>query len=306
MEKILIDKNSHTETVIDLVKEEKIKSRYGFVAILDALGTKNANFDEIKQFLISHIFVKEMISNKDFHQMLAQIDTLGKDVEIIQPDFFIFQDTVIITLDVGQEDNLVKYLNYFGTIVQYYISISFVNHMLFRGALSYGNYYEYEKNFFFGEAINDCSAWYEQPDLMGAISTPKFTNYLNDVNSKLQTDLIDSQIFNKKVFQKLFLSSIIPLKNNQIPGWIINWPVSLATQGTLPEDNIDPMLNALGVYYSLIKNYSVPKGTENKYINTTRFVQKVFEKFPEYLTILRPHPQNYDLFSEKKDNDNDK
>jgi hypothetical protein len=278
---------------INLIEKNDIKKKYGFVAMIDALGTKNKSYEEIQNFLENHLFVQNLFEAhlKDKLQQITIINGLNN--QIFKPVFFIFQDTVIITLEVGDERNLLNYLNYFGTLVQYYISSSFINHILFRGAISFGEYFEYSTNFFFGEAINDAATYYEKPNLIGVMTTPKFSNFLDYLSQAIIENKIDSKIFNFNIFKDLFVSTDIPFKNDLIKGWLCNWPLALARQGTRPEDNIDPKTNALGVYYSLIKKYPVPKGTEEKYIHTTNYVEQLFKYCPDYLTYLRPEIENY-------------
>ncbi len=276
-----------SQAKFNVLKKEELTKHYGFVAILDALGTKNANFDEIYEFLKNHLFIIDLLKYID--PILKKLNKKNID---FRPEFFPFQDSVIITLDIFSKDNLIYALNYFGTIIQFYISSSFIFNILFRGALSYGNYYKYKEKHYFGEAINDAASWYEEPNFFGAISTPKLNNYINYLLKTVDTLNLQSEIDGTK-FQEIFLSTLVNTKSGNKPFWTINWPIALSWQNTRPEDKINPDLNALEVYYTLINNKVVTKGTEDKYINTNNYVETIFKIFPQYLNYYRPDEKNY-------------
>jgi len=278
-------------TTFDLIKEEEIKKRFGFVAILDALGTKNKDFKSILKFLNNNLLVLSLFKN-NFGELLRKITVINeRDNRENKLDFFAFQDTIIITFDVNNKNFLLEYLNYFGTLVQYHVSSSFINHILFRGAISFGEYYEYSNHFYFGEAINEAAEWYEQPDFIGVITTPQLTKLANLLFQKLDENQIDLTKFDRVKFRELFVLTNAPTKKCDIECYTVTWPLALSYQNTLPEDNIGLNNNAHEVFKLLIKKFDIPIGSESKYINTNQFVNGLFEAFPEKLNFSREELQ---------------
>jgi len=99
---------------------------------------------------------------------------------------------------------------------------------------------------------------------------------------------IQESVNNISLFDFNFIFFNVPLKNGKnLPLWVVNWLQGLITCGSKPELGIDNRLNIRGYYYSLIKNANIPKGSENKYQNTSAFVEAVINKHPVFSEMKR-------------------
>jgi len=276
-----------------------IDRKYGFVAVLDALGTKNRSIEQIKSYVDSLNTNIKMF--EDIYKDLLNDTLISQKLNLTKENlkFLLVQDSVIMTMDVFSYENIVKNLFFFSFLLNMFISGNFINKVLFRGAVSYGEYFSNDNNFCFGETLNDAIAWHDQIELIGIMATPKFSNYIDNISYKIKTNTLNFSDKDKKVFKELFTKYSIPLKRSKFIGRLFNWPLSLSHLSSVPNDNTDQDSNALGYYLDKLKSYDIPIGTQEKYENTTNFVKKIFKNFPEYLDKKRPYP-NIDSFKKEK------
>jgi hypothetical protein len=157
--------------------------------------------------------------------------------------------------------------------------------------VSYGSYMKYGENFFFGEAINDASNWYEELDMIGAMLTPKLSNLILYYKKKFEKN--DDFL---KVYTRLFTildldlsKKFLPkIKENKFQITILNWVIYIALSGSRPEDKIDDKLNAKAKFHAYLLEKLIPKGTESKYQNTQAIVEHVFNNNEDFNSLEMP------------------
>jgi hypothetical protein len=167
--------------------------------------------------------------------------------------------------------------------------------LYFRGAVSYGDFIEYDKKFYLGEAVKDAAQWYEEGDWLGIVYTPNTAKYLLEYAQKIKQGILDLEYLYKfsdsdyiTKFDGNFTLFDVPTKSGKSSKLIcVNWVTSLFLVGSKPELKIESSGNTLSYYYTLMKFAKIPKGTENKYQNTHYFVEMIHKLLPTLLNIKR-------------------
>jgi hypothetical protein len=133
--------------------------------------------------------------------------------------------------------------------------------MALRGAVSVGEYIQYDSTVL-GPAIADVAAWYDSPEMIGVIATPRCGQFLNCLNES------------QEIVSTEFLKYPVPLKGGSKKDlWLAGWPELI---------NYDPDAKSyLKEYYELIRRFQIPKGTEDKYFNTEEFVRWTLSKYED-------------------------
>jgi hypothetical protein len=278
---------SGNEELIDLVQKNEIIEKYGLIAILDALGTKNLNADEIHKFLENHFMVLSLFKDS-FCDIAKEVNKAETGFTIVsEPEFHTFQDTLIIALEIGKKEEFINYLLYFLYLIQFYVAASFINHIMFRGAISYGPYFKYQDRFYFGEAINNAAQFAEKPDFIGVICEPRLSNFFDHLVENHNQGKISFPTRYFDHLKELVVKGEVPLKGSSIVTYTVTWPLALVSQNPLPEDNICEEINAFEMYNELMKLFNVEENAPSKYNNTNSFVAAVFEAFPDKLNFPR-------------------
>ena len=196
-----IENKDNIKKISKKTEKEKIKKKFGLVAYVDVLGTremwKNSNPEDMPK--IWNQFTKK------FHDIL---ELTIKD-KTIPFTFNSFSDTIIITIEHPDVNYL---LTKFGVAVWDAIVRSIELDIPVRGCFSIGNFY-HEGNFFIGEAIAEAAQYYELPQWIGISASPSANVVLEKISKKIPS------------IHTYYHKCPIPLKNSiEQEAWTIKWP----------------------------------------------------------------------------------
>jgi hypothetical protein len=230
----------------------ELKTQYGIVAMIDALGIRNATIQESKDFI--HGIQDIVASVPPFVSKYLEDSPKSKKIEIEPPQLTTFGDTCIFTWEM-KPGELSDFLPDVGVFLSYVIILGLRNKLAFRGALSVGNYIQSGATIL-GPAISDAAAWYDTAEMIGVIATPQCGQLLSTTNET------------KRFTTMEFLKYSVPIKCNISKElWVTGWPDLLDAISHKDEPNF------YKTYFSLIQHFPIPKGTEEKYFNTEKFVK---------------------------------
>lgn len=229
----------------------------GVVVIMDLLGGKMEDRQEIIKFIEARNKLKEIFEDK------AQ--KAGEMYEIsLRVQSFTFGDTILFALHSASDDaseSSIMISALIGTRRALAFAVS--RGMPFRGSLSYGDYYiDEHSNTVLGPAVNDAVSWYDKTEILGVVATPSATLLISS-----NDDLYEGK---KSINHRFCIIDVVPNKFNYESGLAyINWPMWIYFENDeMAKDEIK--LKILS-YLSKMKQ---PPGTENKYNNTVKIVEK--------------------------------
>jgi hypothetical protein len=246
--------------------------RYGAVVLLDALGSKTNDMENSRAFLRKIEELKETV--RHLKDLPANINE-GKESQEIEPvsrkiKFRYFGDSILITFAAPanwfDDDGLLM----LSVVVNIYFCQALGKGILFRGAMAIGKYLESD-TISLGPAIIDAATWYDKSDMMGVITTPATSNFMDAV---LKIGSGTSEYFRKipnlgYVRHEVPLSKAYEKKPNNIMTYVLNWPEVVSSLMDLPEN-----MDVLSWYYEQVKSLAVPFGAESKYDNTVSFIME--------------------------------
>ena len=160
----------------------------GFVVMFDALGTK------LKDIAACDKFIKDTDNLKEYLSKRAE------QKEVNNLDIIILNDTIILLLESDLTFHNIKVI---GKIVRPIIKRGLENKILYRGAISFGEYiikYSDKRVQILGPAITDVADWYEEINMAGLVATPYFTRnigYMLSVKNKEAANLFEKLYFCK-------------------------------------------------------------------------------------------------------------
>jgi hypothetical protein len=225
-----------------------LKPKYGIVAMIDALGVRNATIEESITFIKN---VKRLVGGAPgfMSAYLQKEESKHKKFQNEPPKLTTFGDTIIFSWEMKPEE-LSKYFSDVGIFLSYVVESGIENQLAFRGAVSVGNYIQSGPTVL-GTAISDAAAWYDVPEIMGVIATPYCGQFLNIAN--------EQTAFPSGAFKKY----LVPLKGGISKDlWITDWPHLLNIFSKVQNQNVYES------YYTHMKEFPIPKGTEDKHFNT--------------------------------------
>lgn len=173
-----------------------------------------------------------------------------------------FGDTIALFWSL--KSNLHEVIQPVGIILGMLIAYGLSAGLMLRGAIGYGDFFFNRGKFptIIGPAVTDCAAWHERGNWIGIHATPNFTLHLKGLN----------HIFSKT---NIFIEYPVPLSNNDsINLMAVSWPIFVSTGELLdmPHASITQQRSLrLKTIFSLLKNNTIPPGTEDKYFNTIKF-----------------------------------
>lgn len=230
-----------------------MKRKYGMVVILDALGASCYTDDQIKKFLSARTKINFWIRG-----LTSRFPGKGN---IKQPSIFTFADTIILTIQLSSQKNMLDHIWLSTFLMRRYLFHSIEEGILFRGAFSIGHYIEdISSNTVMGPAVTDAAAWYNQPEWVGLSSTPL-------TNSALEYYYCDTR---EKIGDRGYLCKYdVPMKGgNSYNLYTVDWPSAFFDKQLLQEAKKG---HPRKYFLEIMKNMRIPKGTENKYDNTKEF-----------------------------------
>lgn len=233
------------------MKKTLIRSEFGIVAILDALGAATYSNVEIKRFLRSRELVIGLLNQK------AEYVLTGITERMITT--FTFNDTVIIILRTGRSEPKINDILNFFYIIRKFLVDSLEHRILFRGSIAVGSFYvNQQANTVMGEAVSDAAAWYDKAEWIGVHTTPKTTMIIQR--------LLESSLISKSY---LIVNYDVPIKGGiKVKAKAVNWPKVFFIDSITPCSSEEKPREKLLEFLTL---HQVPKGTEQKYFNTIEF-----------------------------------
>lgn len=231
----------------------------GFVAILDALGTKLLSLDEARAF----VALRDSIQT--FTEKVAETRLPGLDMARLRR--FIFNDTVVYAYDPPSGVTLQE-VERFCHVLRVFETQSIVGGTPFRGAFAIGPYFVGDHQTVLGPAVSDAASWYEAADWIGIHATPHASLLIQSLLEQTPGMNLDHVIVDCE----------IPLKKDSPRPRLkaVNWPKAFFVAGLRPPG----IGTTRGLVLSALSQCRVPKDTESKYFNAVRFFDAV-EKVQE-------------------------
>jgi len=240
------------------------KVAYGIVAMIDALGIKNLTISDSQSFIEDLNKVVEHLNVKK-----KRVQEVAKELGVNStPELIIFGDTLLFAWDISSDANPYRFLPLWAEWIRSSILAGIGHNLLFRGAFTIGEYiidfdHENNKTVLVGPAIADVASWYEEADWIGIIATPTCNNHISAIESKVSN------------IEAWFVKYDVPIKKGILKdNWVVSWPAQM-----LINSNAKEIEESISFYYDLIRQYTIPKGTESKYFNTEIFLKHFINKY---------------------------
>jgi hypothetical protein len=238
--------------------------QFGIVAVLDALGVSSYSIDEARKFISQKDQLLEELKKlePEFTAIAKQFLLIpGEDVS--PPNITVFGDTLVLDWNTQTVDKSVKLFPIVALYLQHIVVKGMLNGILFRGAISIGEYLSDGKSTILGPAMSDAYSWSEETDWFGVIFTPHFRMVLGY--------MLENTALTVKTENWCVLYSEVPFHNAKKEFFVISWPALVLAVPTG-----DSITSYAGLC-KILSNKPIPKGTESKYENTLVFF-KWYEK----------------------------
>lgn len=226
---------------LKVVSEEDYQypERTGFLLMIDACGIKNLRNESLRK-TIAEINNTENLLNylidSNTNIPIANIE-INPNVE-----WFFFQDTVIIGIEIFNKANASNYLERALNIFSHYINHSLFNGIFWRGAVTYGNYFKTE-NGFWGTSLNELAELYEKPRFFGVLAGNGLKELFNeDMTERCMPWLVEKPIPIKDKSNKTIISNET----------IFNWYLGLSHCTPFPEHISKDVRNNIEQYCYII------------------------------------------------------
>jgi hypothetical protein len=245
-----------------------MENNYGFVVLLDALGSKTASLTDAKRYIES----VDRIRTYATYSYNASIKGSPKETDRKNDlTTILFGDTILMTLKITDSNEEYAVFEHLCFVLGEFINDSLKEGLLFRGSISIGDYVQNE-SIIMGPAVTDAATWYEQLDSIGAIFTPHATTVLKGMFLKAIQVTPSSEFTN-------WTNAILefpPLKSGlELELFCLNWPLAAYTVFSLKSEI---GINEIKIWmYDIFRKFPVPLGTEKKYKNTEQFFLKVID-----------------------------
>jgi hypothetical protein len=281
----------------------KIKSKFGIVVFLDALGARTTDIAVSESYLAKTANLKaEIINSKD---IIRVVEEMSGETRIpwrpARLKYRLFGDSILITYSVTSGRALMPSLLNVIFIINSFVCASIKLGILFRGALSIGKYLE-TIDVMLGPAITDAANWYDQPDMIGVMLTPAATNRVRaeyKINSESTQYFVESPDSNLLLYD-VPISRRDGKSSTPVRTYTANWP-KLHIVAASPTEYKDALL----WFYNRIRSLPVPLGTESKYSNTEAYIKKSVECTEQRRAILLSAEKQI-AGSEKETSENNK
>ena len=234
-----------------------MKTKHGVIVLLDALGISTHSIEESKVFLKNRGVVVKLI--EEFSHGLLPQEKFGT------LKAYTFGDTLLLTCEI--REIVGPPLVVIGRLLRYIVAESIEKHILWRGAISVGEYIEDEKsNTLIGPAIGSAVTWYEAANWFGVMTTPRC--------SLVVKRLFEEMAGSAKVMKDLsetFIDYDVPLKRGKtlrVPA--IGWPFELLKSKTVVSSGGNT-ITPLASLCKMLSAFSIPAKTEDKYFNAIEF-----------------------------------
>ncbi len=256
--------------------------KYGIIAIIDLLGTKQKKIDECDSFIK---FRDKQIDNaqKAARNILCDLNCEEKI------DVSTFGDTIIICWPFNDKDKTGFYLLGMSHLLKVFFTFSFEEKYFFRGSIGIGEYIKTD-NTLLGPGINEVASWFEKTNWIGVHLTPKcginLQQYVHESKNAIQNL---SFVLNKTPLDFYYVKYSIPLKDDQEDMYALSWPAEYLIIQEYPQ--FEKVFEKISARWFLLNKFSgveIPLGTEKKYENTIAFYDWYASNiYPKLIRALR-------------------
>jgi len=171
----------------------------GIIVMLDALGISSYSMDECQELIDKLNQLKSKFKEKE-------AGAFG----ILSFNFILFGDTVIIYVPLALDfESSLSILALAGCQISEIFEWGFKNKILFRGAISIGDYLA-DDNFILGPAMFDANNWCEVADWFGIIFTPKSRLWIESMMERLGKSY-KGTLDRQRDFEPIFVQYDVPL-----------------------------------------------------------------------------------------------
>jgi hypothetical protein len=255
----------------------------GIAAFLDVLGARVRTQAEAEELLGR---VRDLVEYTE-RSVLPGLNTViqGTNLrdEIGHPDVRVVGDAILLTWVIGGKTGLFLHCS---LLLQEMFVRALMNLLPVRGAIGIGDifYGEGEKNAVLGSGITDCADWFERPDIIGVIATPRYGLFLEWLMAEMKMD--------EEGMLPFYLRYPTPLSGEKRGEksesmWTLSWPYVYLE---------DCRLAGCDARKTLLHDFSrfeMPVGTEQKYRYAHDFYDHYMGTWGGEDQIRRPHDQPY-------------
>lgn len=256
---------------------------YGFVCVLDALGTKGI-WEKVNP--VERVLFIELLKN------LARSLIVEKySDEHDKPTIIFFSDTVLFTQVCRYVDDLSIYMLYhkFIVFISIFMCTAFLHDIFYRGVLTDGFFFQKDE-LIIGPAIDEAASCYEKTNWMGVFLTDSATKTLKELlmipeSEEHEIDKIPFYIHNEK-FKIPFKENYVVKSDDLVS---LNWVYWLNKLGPTSFPEIFKSKTTRDVLLDKLSNISNEKDESIilKHENTIKFF--------DYCTSLFPPGKEYFL-----------
>lgn len=251
----------------------KSESKFGIVAVVDALGISNLRIDEALDFIQR----RDLILKDQVLEDLVKHNAKDIDKYLSKPELFTFGDTIVFAWEIldtaapGRHFGVLYASDWLRAVM--FKSLQYTSQRLFfRGAISIGRYVV-DGNGILGPAIADAAAWYSAANWIGIIATPTLAHTINTLYA-----FKGAKGFNTRVAPR-YMKYDVPLNrsysekhgSSTLDTWAIAWPYEFYEDIKKLDDAEAAFSMVLEVQANNSDNVKIPLGTEAKYANTIKF-----------------------------------
>jgi hypothetical protein len=248
------------------MKQEDIV-KFGVVAMIDALGIRQATIDKALDFIETIEDIKESLPLYMEGYLDSETEEIKTYFKKVPPKITSFGDTLVVTWEILDRLQSEVVLINTSAMLSYIMASGLEKGFLFRGAISIGDYI-IDSSHVLGPAVGDVASWYEMGEWFGIFATPYCCQFINQLEvaeqnrSKSTTHTPPSLVF-------YYMKYKVPLRDGHSHElWVVPWPAVIMSAFALDKD---PLI----WYYLQVQKGSIPKQTEEKYFQTEQFVKMI-------------------------------
>ncbi len=243
---------------------------HGIVAMLDALGVRNATSEEAVAFINAFREMEENAPKSQVALLAVLPNSFGNLYK--EEDFhtYSFGDTVLLVWEIQPTGVHLKALMVMGVVLSQMIIQGLDRGLRLRGAVSIGEMVRDGRSVL-GPVITDVASWYDKADFIGVVATPKCGQHLSYMDTNRGEPLRSREGEDRLTWDWCFQNYDVPLQNNSTRKlWAVNWPHLIKA--------LNKNRNPLDWYFDQTRQLSIPFGTEQKYDNTENFIAEMIRR----------------------------
>ena len=236
----------------------EIETKFGIVAMVDALGAKNFTIEDSRNFIKHRDDLIEFIKGLSKKFLKGAIDIPDLDIAT-------FGDTIIICWPIEDKKEIGITLMGMFHQMKGLVLKGITERYFYRGSIAVGDYIQYE-NTILGPAISDAAGWYEKGNWFGIILTPNCE--FHAIQSIIEEKEYDEKI-NLVPIESLIVKYPVPIENCLKYRYSISWPFDFLLPFCSPNTKMTPT----SVFTGCMSDAYIAVGTEEKYYNSLAFFE---------------------------------